>query len=242
MSAHPRESRARQLYEALSTQGVLHLRDAAEILGVSEMTVRRLVASQTEVFKYLGGHIVRSESVDGEAGYVISREEVTHAEAKAKACTHAMKLIEPEDTIFIDCGTTLEHLARLIPIDLPLSVVCYSLSVANLLASKPACRILMLGGLFHPVSATFAGPMTSQSLASFGIDKAFISAGGVDKRRGVSCSNMHEVQIKQQAIQSASVSYLIIDESKFDRLRPALFAKVSDFVGIISERGLKTVR
>ena len=240
MPSLPRETRVRQLDEALGARGVVRLRDAAELLGVSEMTVRRLVMNHADVFTYLGGHIVRSASVGADADYVIANEEVSHAEAKAKACAHAMKQIESEDTVFIDCGTTLEHLARLIPADMPLSVVCYSLNVANLLAAKPSCRLFLLGGLFHPVSASFAGPTTAQSLTSFGITKAFISAGGVDTRRGVSCSNLHEVPIKQQAMQCASASYLVIDESKFDRLRPALFAQVNDFKGVISERGLKT--
>ena len=206
------------------------------------MTVRRLVASHTDVFAYLGGHILRSAAVGADADYVLAREVDSHAAAKAAACEHAVKLIEPEDTVFIDCGTTLEHLAKLIPGDLPLTAVCYSLGVANLLAAKPACRLFMLGGLFHPVSASFGGPTTSQSLASLGITKAFISAGGVDKRRGVSCSNMHEVPVKQQAMQSAQASYLVIDDSKFDRLRPALFARVAEFDAVISEGGLKPVR
>lgn len=242
MPPNPSESRVRQLDETLGSRGVLHLRDAAELLGVSEMTVRRLVASHADVFTYLGGHIVRAASVGADAGYVLAQEEGSHAAAKAAACAHAMKLIEPEDTVFIDCGTTLEHLARLIPEDLPLTVICYSLGIANLLTIKPACRLFMLGGLFHPVSASFGGPATAQSLANFGISRAFISAGGVDKRRGVSCSNLHEVPVKQQAMQSAQASYLVVDESKFDRLRPALFARLADFNGVISESGLKTVR
>lgn len=242
MPSSPRESRARQLDEALAERGVLRLREAAQLLGVSEMTVRRLVAGHGDAFTYLGGHILRSASVGADADYVLTQEEGSHTAAKAAACAHAIKLIEPEDTVFIDCGTTLEHLARMIPADLPLSVVCYSLSVANLLATKPACRLFMLGGLFYPVSASFAGPTTPQSLASFGISKAFISAGGVDQRRGVSCSNMHEVPVKQQAMQNASASYLVVDESKLDRLRPALFARVADFDGVISENGLKRPR
>ena len=242
MPSSARESRVQQLDAALATKGVLHLREAAELLGVSEMTVRRLVASHTDTFTYLGAHILRSTSVGSDPDYVLAQEEGSHAAAKASACAHAMKLIEPEDTVFIDCGTTLEHLARMIPADLSLSVVCYSLSVANMLASKPACRLFMLGGLFHPASASFGGPATSQFLASFGISKAFISAGGVDKRRGVSCSNMHEVPVKQQAMHGASSSYLVIDESKLDRVRPALFARVADFDGVISENGLKPRR
>ena len=180
MPPSSRESRVRQLDEALGARGALHLRSAAELLGVSEMTVRRLVASHTDVFAYLGGHILRSAAVGADADYVLAREVDSHAAAKAAACEHAVKLIEPEDTVFIDCGTALEHLAKRIPGDLPLTAVCYSLGVANLLAAKPACRLFMLGGLFHPVSASFGGPTTSQSLASLGITKAFISAGGVD--------------------------------------------------------------
>jgi DeoR family deoxyribose operon repressor len=242
MRPSPRESRARQLDEALSARGVLRLRDAAELLGVSEMTVRRLVASHTEDFAYLGGHILRSASVGADSDYVLAHEEGSHAAAKAAACAHALKLIEPEDTVFIDCGTTLEHLARMIPPDLPLSVVCYSLGVANLLASKPACRLFLLGGLFHPVSASFAGTTTLQALATFGISKAFISAGGVDKRRGVSCSNVHEAPVKQKAMDCANACYLVVDESKFERLRPALFAHLADFDGVISEGGLQSLR
>ena len=152
MQSSPREARIRQLDEALAARGVLHLREAAELLGVSEMTVRRLVASHADGFTYLGAHILRSASVGSDPDYVLAQEEGSHAAAKAAACAHAMKLIEPEDTVFIDCGTTLEHLARMIPVDFPMSVVCYSLSVANLLAAKPACRLFMLGGLFHPAS------------------------------------------------------------------------------------------
>ncbi|MEJ8851140.1 DeoR family transcriptional regulator [Variovorax rhizosphaerae] len=235
----PREARVQQLDEALAARGVLHLRDAAALLDVSEMTVRRLVASHADAFTYLGGHIVRSASVGSGADYVLTQEEGSHAAAKAAACEHALKLIDADDTVFIDCGTTLEHLARMIPDDLPVSVVCYSLSIANLLATKPACRLFVLGGLFHPVSASFGGPGTAQALTSFGISKAFISAGGVDMRRGVSCSSMHEVPVKQQAMHIASASYLVVDESKFDRLRPALFAQVADFDALISEAGLK---
>ena len=43
------------LAEALNGPGVLHLKDAARVLGVSEMTVRRDVAGVPDRFSYLGG-------------------------------------------------------------------------------------------------------------------------------------------------------------------------------------------
>ena len=53
-----RAERLTSLANALSRRGVLRLREAAEILSVSEMTVRRDVSASPDRFAYLGGHIV----------------------------------------------------------------------------------------------------------------------------------------------------------------------------------------
>lgn len=42
-----------------------------------------------------------------------TREKDSHA--PTQACAAAVKLIEQDDTIFIDCGATTTHLAALIP-------------------------------------------------------------------------------------------------------------------------------
>ena len=47
--------RLRVLADALARQSVMRLRDAAALLGVSEMTVRRDIAASPGKFTYLGG-------------------------------------------------------------------------------------------------------------------------------------------------------------------------------------------
>lgn len=238
MASNVSLARIQGLNDALTKSGVLRLRAAAELLQVSEMTIRRMVAANPRTFAYLGGYILKKSDIGATSGYNLSEEEGSNAQAKAAACANAATLIGPDDTIFVDCGTTLEHLATAIPAELPLTVVCYSLGFAQRMASRPSVRLFMLGGLFHASSASFAGPESGAMLAGFGITKAFVSAGGVDEKRGVSCSNLHEVPIKQQAIRSADRKYLVVDSSKFDRLRPALFAQLTDFDAIVSERGV----
>ena len=76
-------------------------------------------------------------------------------------------------------------------------------------------------------------------MSRFGVHKAFISAGGVDIARGVTCSYMHEAVVKRQAMAVARKNYLVFDESKFNRLRPALFAKVDSFSALITENGIR---
>jgi DeoR family deoxyribose operon repressor len=230
--------RANALADALAQRGVLHIRDAAALLGVSEMTVRRDVSSTPDRFAYLGGHIVSADDIAG--GYELGREADSHAGAKSRACAHALKLIAPDDTVFIDCGSTLDHLAQQIPAELTLTVICYSLNVAERLAQKPNLRMIMLGGLYHPSSATFSSGEWLEPLGRFGINKAFISAGGIDVARGASCSHFHEVPIKQKAIASALESHLVIDSSKFGTVKPAYFARLTDFRSVITEAGMDT--
>ncbi|MEJ8848683.1 DeoR/GlpR family DNA-binding transcription regulator [Variovorax rhizosphaerae] len=238
MASPAHAARLQSLNDALSRDGVLRLREAAQLLQVSEMTVRRAVSAHPEMFAYLGGYIVKASDLGAGSGYNLQEEERSQALAKSAACAHACSLIGPEDTVFIDCGTTLEHLALQLPPDLPVTVICYSLNLATRLASKSAARLVMLGGLFHQGSAAFVSANSCTTLAGFGITKAFISAGGIDAQRGVSCSNMYEVPIKQQAIRSAHEKYLVADSSKFNRLKPALFASLSEFDAIISEKGI----
>ncbi len=91
---------------------------------------------------------------------------------------------------------------------------------------------MLLGGLFHASSATFYSDESLQYLRRLGVNKAFISAGGVHPERGASCSNFHEVPVKRIAIESAAESFLVIDESKLGRLRPAFFSPLDSFTRI----------
>ena len=50
---------------------------------------------------------------------------------------------------------------------------------------------------------------------------------------------MHEAIMKKQAMAVARKNYLVFDESKFNRLRPALFAKVDAFDAMITENGTR---
>lgn len=234
-----RSERLDVLANALAQRGVLRLREAAAVLGVSEMTVRRDVAAHVDRFAYLGGHIVSAPDIAATSGYVLDREVDSHARAKAAACAAAATLIGDDETIFIDCGSTLIHLAAQIPDDLHVTAICYSLNIAEILSRKPNVRMILIGGVYHPASASFASVDGLDALGRVGINKAFISAGGVDVERGVSCSQFHEVPVKQKAMAGATERHLVVDTSKLGKVRPAYFATIDEFDGLITETGVQ---
>jgi DeoR family deoxyribose operon repressor len=207
------------------------LKAAAERLGLSEMTIRRALAGPDLPMKILGGTIVASPAA-ASPGYTLDAESDQHAINKRLACRRAAERVSAGDSLFIDCGTTMPHFAEALPPDIPLDVVCYSLNIANILSRRPNTQLLLLGGLFHASSATFYSDESLEYLRRLGVNKAFISAGGVHPERGASCSNFHEVPVKRIAIESATESFLVVDESKLGRLRPAFFSPLASFVGI----------
>ncbi len=219
------------LAEALGGAGVLHLRDAARVLGVSEMTVRRDVAGVPERFSYLGGYIV-PRTVDGP--YVMAEEQGTHSADKAAVCARAAASVEEGDTIFVDCGTTMAHLARHLSPGLAVTVVCYALNIAVPFSTMPNVRLILLGGLYNPSSASFSVEDSLVTLDRLGINKAFVSAGGVQAEKGVSCSNFHEIAVKQAVLRRAVHRTLLVDGSKLGKVRPAPFADLDAFDTLIT--------
>lgn len=231
MKASRRTARVNALAGALNGTGVLHLREAASLLGVSEMTVRRDIAGQPERFGYLGGYIV-ARAADGP--YVMAQELTIHSAAKDAIAARAAALIEEDDTVFIDCGTTTPHLLRHLPPERRITVVCYALNIAAPLSVNPNVRLILLGGLYNPSSASFAVEDGLATLERIGINRAFLSAGGVHPERGVSCSNFHEVAVKQAVLRLAVNRCLLVDGSKLGKLRPAFFADLSAFDTLIT--------
>lgn len=230
-----RADRLARLESLLQQTGTARLEQAAQWLGVSSMTLRRDLARPGHRLALLGGHVVPAAGLPRPGDYALELQQDLHAAAKRQAAAHAARLVADGDTIFVDCGTTMPHLVESLPAGPALTIVCYALNIANLASRRPQTRLVLLGGLFHPASATFASDEALASLRRLRLNKAFLSAGGVDAVRGVTCTNFNEVPVKQVALASAAEALLVVDGSKLGQLKPAYFAPVTAFSRILTD-------
>ena len=227
-----RDLRLAKLQNLIAARGTLPLEDAAKLLQVSAMTIRRDLAVPGAPLACLGGHVVGLLPAAG-VKYTLDAERDQHAANKLLACRRAAELVKAGDSLFIDCGTTMPHFAEALPPGIALDIVCYSLNVATILSRRPNTQLMLLGGLYHASSATFFSDEALHYLKRLVLNKAFISAGGVHTGRGASCSNFNEVPIKRAAIESAAESILVVDDSKLGRLKPAFFSPLGAFSRVI---------
>lgn len=227
--------RLAMLQEILAEGGTLHLRDAAILCGVSEMTIRRDLSTQPSAMLLLGGHLVMGSYPAAMPVYDLTEQQASLYQVKQRLCQRAASFIEEGDTLFIDCGSTLIPLLNQLSHFRELTVVSYALNVANAVATLPNIRLVMLGGVFYASSQSFGSDAMGAAVEQLGINKALISAAGVDFERGISCFHFHEVAPKQAAIATAMQRILVVDASKFGVVRPAYFASLSDFDILITD-------
>jgi DeoR family deoxyribose operon repressor len=236
-SGSRKKERIDRLLAELAQNRTLHIAEASRRLGVSEMTIRRDIQENQDKFGYLGGYVVPADVIVSDGAYDLTKAADAHLGAKRKACEFASKYLRADETIFIDCGTTLVHIIDLIPDDLRLTVVCYALNVTERLTRKPNVTTILLGGVYHPASATFSGPSGIETLSFLGINTALLSAAGFSPAQGATCAHFHEAEIKRKVMSISSINVLVMDTSKFGRIKPARFAAAMDFDAIITELG-----
>lgn len=233
--------RINRLVEIIKSKNGASIKELSNLLGVSEMTVRRdlaILEKNHVVNNVFGAAIYNPEyklETEEQFSYEISQEQIKQDEEKSKIGLFAASLIEPNDLIVIDTGTTTEMLATHISNDIPATILCYNANILNSLRLKENLSLLFAGGRYHPKTQMVESPEGVAFINSMRFTKAFISAAGVHTHFGVTCVYPYEVPAKKAIMKSSLEKILLLDSTKFDVVKPAYFADLSDFDLVITD-------
>ena len=150
----------------------------------------------------------------------------------------AARMLNHGDTIIIDIGTTTEHLARHIPQDYPIAVLCLTINILFEVYKKNVENLIMGGGYYHANTQLFESGETVNLVRQTRASKYFMSAAGVSREMGLTCINQYEVSIKQACIDSSLQKILLADSQKFSQVRPAYFAPLEKIDMVITDSGI----
>ena len=236
-----REERLKKIAQQLKRAGKIHLKEAAAQLNVSEMTIRRDIHAEPCEIVLLGGYLVSQQSNSSVSHYFVSDQKNKLVTEKQHIGTLGARLIEPEDTVFFDCGSTVPYLIDAIDDTLSFTAICYSLNTFLALQDKPKCRVILCGGEFKGDNYIFSSIGPRNELDDLRPNKAFISAAGISLDFGVTCFYLEELPMKQRALASSQQRILIADHSKFGQTRAAYIGALDQFDLLITDRAPETV-
>ncbi|WP_370548416.1 DNA-binding transcriptional repressor DeoR [Edwardsiella tarda] len=231
-----RYDRINRLSQALKRTDKLHLKDAAELLNVSEMTIRRDLAAQNSDVVLLGGYVVLDPKIHQSVRYFVSDQQEKQVKEKRHIGALAAKQVQQDDVVFFDCGTTVPFIIDAIDEQLSFTGVCYSLNTFLALQSKPHCRVILCGGIFNPDSAIFVASDGASELDNLCPTLAFVSAAGISIKQGATCYNLDEITMKRKALLCSRRTILIADASKFGEVRSAWIAPLEQFSALICDQ------
>lgn len=209
------EERQKRLEEYLLRAEFSSLEELSRHVDTSASTVRRDLAvleAKGNIRRTHGGaRLVNPKSEElifGSRGTVQEKEK----EAIARACA---ELIQPGQTVILDAGTTIFHVARQLAAKKP-HIVTNSLPVANLYASNPDLEVVVSGGVIYPRLGVLVGPIAVETFSRIHADVAILSGAGITEE-GISNSHGLLIDIQKAMLANAQRIIFCLDHTKFGR-------------------------
>jgi DeoR family deoxyribose operon repressor len=235
-----KNARIKSIVDMLKFRNAVTIKDLTKKLNVSEMTIRRdlnLLETDNIVELIPGGAIIKTvqDTDRDDEKYLISNEEARRTREKLRIGQKAASLIEANDTIILDVGSTTEYVAKFIREDLPVTILCYALNILVEIYRKRNCRPILAGGYFHDNTLMFESSEGIELIKRTRADKGFISAAGFHETLGVTCANPYEIDTKKAVINSSRSKILLLDSTKFGKTKIGYFANINDFDIIITD-------
>ncbi len=240
---HKQQQRMNEIVRILSVGGMQRIVELADQTGVSEVTIRRDLRRLEEdglVFVAHGAASINPRSDNLRIGdkYFITQQQALHQREKMIIGKTAATLVELRDTIVIDTGTTPYYLARALPVNYDLTVICMSLNVFIELHDRTDVKLIFAGGYYHANTLTCESEEGIAMIRRHRAAKAFLGATGVHEKMGVTSSNPWEQKTKRAIMESSLTNVLLVDSAKFQVVQTSYFADVDEFDVLVSDRGV----
>jgi DeoR family transcriptional regulator, fructose operon transcriptional repressor len=211
------ELRKKTILKLLEQNEEVSIHEIVLRCNISEITARRdlSILEKNGLLRRTHGGAVRSSVIHELFGF--DKNKLERRNQKMEICKLAASLIEENDTIYMDCGTTVYYLARFLANFKKLRVITNSLPVVSVLMPYPHIKVYLIGGELDNTLKALYGPMTENLLSRYKADKAFIGAGGVSVSYGLSCHQEKEASITLKMAEDANNVYLLCDSSKIEK-------------------------
>ena len=244
------QKRKNIILNLLGEQGEVNVKDLAEQIGTSEITVRRdLMALATDglIYRTHGG-AMKIELT--KTPFDFNNKVATNIEQKDQICKLAAQEIQDGDIIFMDCGSTVFRLCQLIK-QKEIQVITNSLPVVYELASAKV-KINLIGGEIDKARQAVHGRIAEEHIARYQATKAFVGVDGISLEKGLSAHSENEAGITLAMAAHANTTYLLCDSSKIGKDKYLQFAPVTlidvlicdtktDLVSAIEKTGIRVL-
>lgn len=228
------------LAERLTRHGRVSVQELAEELSVSTETIRRDLAVLERAGtarRVHGGAVLSAACSRIEA--TLAQRTGERPDLKSRIADAALRFLpESGGSILLDGGSTLAHLADVLPGDRHLTVLTHSVPIAHQLLDHPGIALHTIGGRVREVTGVAVGQHTVETIRRTRADVAFIGTNGIASGHGFSTPDSDEAAVKRALFESARTTVVLADSTKFGPEQVFSFGDLGDATAVVTDRGV----
>ena len=232
------QERYRKLMEYLQENGIIKMDTLMDMFDISIETARRdlnHLEKEGLIKKIYGGATLVEKVTREPANAERLASNINEKEAIGRKCA---EFIEDGDSIMLEVGTTVLQIAKAVKEKKNLTVITNSLPVVQELIDTDF-QLYIIGGRIRHDEGAISGAVSMFEMSSFHINKAFIGAGGITLKNGISDFDIEESLVRRKIIEQSGEVFLAADSSKFGRDVLARIAPLDSVDLIITDDKIK---
>ena len=229
------EERYNKILSELAINNSASVTTLAEITESSESTVRRDLSALSKIGKLKKVH---GGAVAINPGIMLKEPNVKeklklNASAKEAIAEYAAASIQKNDFVFIDAGTTTEKMIPHIT-QKNATFMTNAFNHAHLLARR-GFKVFLTGGEVKATTEALVGISCIESINHYNFTKCFLGTNGISTEAGLTTPDIDEAGVKRAAVEKSYVTYILADNTKFNRSAAVTFADIKN-VCIITDK------
>jgi DeoR/GlpR family transcriptional regulator of sugar metabolism len=157
-------------------------------------------------------------------------------EEKQRLGRKAVTLISRQQRVFIDGGTTHLELVRALPLELSLTVITHSPTIAAALEPHQAIDVILIGGTLFRHSMVAVGAAALDQIQRLHIDVAFIGLTGLHPKEGGTTGDYEEAAIKRAVIARAAETVALMTQEKLGAVSAYMVCAIGELASVVVPR------
>lgn len=228
--------RQKEILKLLHDHGSVKIGQLAEQFEVSRETIRRDLSHLNDIGAVQKSH-GGATSIYEFGNIPIETRINQDSELKTKLCERALDFVPNTGVIFLDAGSTIVHLARLLSQRSGYTIVTSSLSAANVLIRSDNTTIIT-GGQLNPSNMSTEGFQATNFINNLKVAVAFLGTNGFEQHKGPAVSDFTDAQTKQSIVPNAKLNIVITDSSKASASALVQYTSWKDIDYLITDSNL----
>lgn len=204
--------RQTKILELLTQNKKIEVTKLSELLGVSQVTIRKDLDALSESGMLIREHgyatLNKSDDMNIRLAY--------HYEQKQQVAKKAVESIQHGETIMIESGSCCALVAlEIAKTKKDVTLITNSAFIADYIRKHTSIKIILLGGEYQHESQVMVGPMMRKCAEAFFVDKLFIGTDGFSIDTGFTGNDYMRCEAVKDMARQASHVIIVTESNKF---------------------------